>query len=124
MTSGSGSTHLPPTHRRRPRLIRLGAVAVLVGVVVAGVVVGVLTWMSGAPSGEGMSADSEVSAPGPDDGEAGDPDAGVASTLTEPSPADPVVGVDDAIGSGIDSSFRVTEVTPSEGSMIGGEAVC
>lgn len=105
-------------------LLRLATVVVLAGVVVAGVSVGVLALMSGgAPQPqEAMVADVSSS----DDGV--EPSAEGASAEVD-SPAVPSGGgtapsADEGVPDpNIDSSFRVTEVTPADGSTTGGEAV-
>ncbi len=130
MTSAPGPdqhapTHRPPPHRRRPSVFRVAGFLILAAAVVAGVTVGIVAWLSSSPSPDATMSE-QVSEVQFDDGS-----ATLADAATNPSPSDapsPPAGetTDDATDGAstiVDSSIQISELTPSDGATVGGEAV-
>lgn len=126
MSPETAAGHRPPSHRRRVPLLRVAAVVVLGGVVVAGVTVGVLALLSGGPSEPRESMVADVGGPsGTVESSAGPPAEGAGGGADRPvvPSGDGSVLAPEEDDPSVDSSFRVTEVTPPDGSTTGGEAV-
>lgn len=130
MTSGPGldqhaSAHRPPPHRRRPSVFRVAGFLILAAAVVAGVTVGIVAWLSTSPSPDATTSE-QASGVEFDEGS-----ATLADAATNPSASDdasPPAGettdeATDGASTIVDSSIQISEVTPSDGSTVGGEAV-
>lgn len=111
--------HRPPGHRRRVSVLRIAIVVVLAVVAAAGLL-GVWALVSGTPSTK-VAPEVDLTVPTDESSAAAEPGTDLPGVpLAGASGADDGPVASDAV---IAPAFRVTDVTPAEGSTIGGEAV-
>lgn len=122
MTSLPPPGHQPASHRRQAPILRIVAFSVLAAGALGFLLVAAVTWWpASSPTSPDASGDTRVDqvaidTQGPEE-IAADEAAVAGGEGLDPTPVEAPSDLT------VDSSFRVTEVTPTEGSTIGGEAV-
>lgn len=118
MTPEQIAGHAPPSHRRRMPLVKLSAVIILSVLVVAGAVLVALTLL---PNGQAPEPNVMVAAPAESSAPGTSSEGSDMPTASDEVPE--AVVIEEVNDPNVDSSFRITDVTPADGSIIGGEAV-